>query len=183
MSLEKDDIVEVKEKDDNGWWLVIKSGVEGWAPNNYLELVPPKAAPAAPPPPPRRPAAPAAPTPKPAASSVTANATAKPVAVFPGMGGGSNGSATPWKKPASTPSPQPSGGASKAPPPVVAAKPKPPPVAAKPGAPKVGGKPPVPGAPRPTATGGAPKPSAAPRPAGAVGQLDLSAAVRFTFQY
>ena len=52
--MKKDDIVELVEKDNNGWWLVKKDGAEGWAPNNYLELVPPKpkAAAAAPPPPP-----------------------------------------------------------------------------------------------------------------------------------
>ena len=51
MSLKKDDIVELVEKDNNGWWLVKKDGVEAWAPNNYLELVPPKPKAAAPPPP------------------------------------------------------------------------------------------------------------------------------------
>ena len=59
MTLKKDDIVELVEKTDNGWWLVKMNGSEGWAPNNYLELVPPKpkARPAAapPPPPPPRP--------------------------------------------------------------------------------------------------------------------------------
>jgi myosin I len=57
MSLNKDDLVELIEKDNNGWWLVKKDGREGWAPNNYLELVPPKpkAAQAPPPPPNRRP--------------------------------------------------------------------------------------------------------------------------------
>ncbi|GLB35836.1 putative TRAFAC class myosin-kinesin ATPase superfamily, myosin family protein [Lyophyllum shimeji] len=190
MSLGKDDVVELVEKDDNGWWLVKKNGVEGWAPHNYLELVPPKAAPAAPPPPPR-PAAgrpvPAAPAPKPVATSVTADASAKPVAVFPGMAS-SNGSATPWKKPAaSTPSTVPSSAASsrpgsvtapKPPGPPVATKPKPPPVAAKPGAAKAPAKPPIPTAPRPNA-GGAPPAAgrSVAKPAGALGQLDLSAAL------
>ncbi|KAG5647725.1 class II myosin [Asterophora parasitica] len=187
MSLEKDDIVELVEKDDNGWWLVKKAGTEGWAPNNYLELVPPKAAaPAAPPPPPRptslRPV-PAAPKP------VSADASAaKPVSVFP-----SNGSATPWKKPASATSSRPgssiAGSISKAPPPI-AAKPKPPPVAAKLGAPKIPGKPAIPTAPRPPVGGGggAPPPPPPPPPppgagaggrigGGAIGQLDLSAAL------
>ena len=52
MSLSKDDVVELVEKDDNGWWLVKKDGIEAWAPSNYLELVPPKpkAAPVPPPP-------------------------------------------------------------------------------------------------------------------------------------
>ncbi|KAG6907267.1 class II myosin [Tephrocybe rancida] len=190
MSLAKDDVVELVEKDDNGWWLVKRGGVEGWAPNNYLELVPVAAAapPPPPPPPPRAPAAPRAvpAAPKPvAAASVTANASAKPVSVFPGMAP-SNGSATPWKKP--TPSPTASAassrpGSSLAPkpgaPPPVAAKPKPPPpVAAKPGG---AGKPPIPTAPRPGQ--GAPPPKAPPRPAGGgggaggIGQLDLSAAL------
>ncbi|KAI6031444.1 myosin-1 [Pisolithus microcarpus] len=69
MSFKKDDIVELVEKDDNGWWL----------PNNYLEALL-----SAPPPP-----APAnatstfrnTPSPQPA----VANASAKPVAVFPGV--------------------------------------------------------------------------------------------------
>jgi myosin I len=67
ISLEKDDIVELVEKGDNGWWLVKKNGQENWAPYNYLELIPPKQKPAAaPPPPPPPPAsrqAPSAPTP------------------------------------------------------------------------------------------------------------------------
>ncbi|CAL1694465.1 unnamed protein product [Somion occarium] len=198
MTLKKDDIVELVEKDDNGWWLVKKSGVEGWAPSNYLELVPhkPKAAAAPPPPPPPPPAAPrsvpAAPH-APAAArivpkSVAADPSAMPMAVFPGMAP-SNGSAAPWKKlhaatqdhtPASS---RPSSSlAGKPPPPPVASKPKPsPPVASKPGAPRAPGKPHVPTAPRPgvakppTKVGGAPKPAVG-------GQLDLAAAVR-TFPF
>ncbi|PBK76854.1 hypothetical protein ARMSODRAFT_1012068 [Armillaria solidipes] len=190
MSLKKDDLVELVEKDDNGWWLVKKDGVEGWAPYNYLELEPPKAAPA-PPPPPRARAPPSAPaakqapvsTNKASLHSVTANASAKPVSVFPGMAA-SNGSATPWKKQVSTSSSTPddspgnsrpsSALAGRAPPPL-AAKPKPPVVAAKP-APKIPGKPPIPTASRPNV--GAPPPvrsggiSQAPG-----GQLDLAAAL------
>ncbi|KAF9245846.1 P-loop containing nucleoside triphosphate hydrolase protein [Melanogaster broomeanus] len=156
MQLQKDDVVELLEKDDNGWWLVKKDGEEGWAPNNYLELVPkkPKAPPAAPPPPARRlppstpaaPATPAAPKITPAVKSVMADASAKPVAVFPGLAP-SNGSATPWKKPAAPTSDsanttptnsRPSSALNARPPPPVATKPKvmPPPVAAKPGATK-----------------------------------------------
>jgi myosin-1 len=181
MSLQKDDVVELVEKDDNGWWLVKKDGIEGWAPNNYLELVPPRVAPAAPPPPPRRPVAPAAP--KPHASSVSTDVSSKPIAVFPGMGP-SNGSATPWKKSpatpaASAPGSRPSSSLDIKPPgPPIATKPKPP-VAAKPAAPvpaKAPGKPPIPAATRPSA---APTPAARPagKPVSAVGQLDLSAAV------
>lgn len=176
MSLQKDDVVELVEKDDNGWWLVKKDGNEGWAPNNYLELVPPKATPApSPPPPPRRPAAPAAP--KSLVSSISADASSKPVAVFPGMGP-SNGSATPWKKTptasaASAPVSRPSSSLDIKPPgPPLATKPKPP-VGAKPAPPappKASGKPPIPAATKPNAT-------TAPAARPAVGQLDLSAAL------
>lgn len=34
MNLVKGEEVEVKEKDDNGWWMVVKGGQEGWAPSN-----------------------------------------------------------------------------------------------------------------------------------------------------
>jgi myosin-1 len=82
MCLKKDDIVELVEKDENGWWLVKMDGVEGWAPNNYLELVPPKVVSAPPPPPRSRPAP--APTPKISLTPVVADASSKPVSVFPG---------------------------------------------------------------------------------------------------
>ena len=201
MTLKKDDIVELVEKDNNGWWLVKMDGKEGWAPNNYLELVPPKpkAAPAPPPPPPPppppaptakrpTPTAPAAPAaPKVGLKSISADPHAKPVAVFPGMAA-ANGSAAPWKRTASATDssndsiPATSRLASAAAPkPPLAAKPKaPPPVAAKPSAgapPKVGAKPPVPTAPRPGA--GAPKPrvGGVAKPAAVGGQMDLAAAV------
>jgi len=178
MSLKKDEVVELVEKDDNGWWLVKKNGVEGWAPNNYLELVQPQAAaPPAPPPPPRK-----APAPKIAPVSITADSSAKPVSVFPGMAAG-NGTAAPWKMKTSTSnsdnSPansRPSSALASKPPPIVS-KPKPPVVGAKPGAPKVGAKPPIPAAPRPTPaapTGRGPM----SHPATAPGQVDLAAAVR-----
>ena len=180
MTLMKDDVVELVEKTDNGWWLVKKNGVEGWAPNNYLVLVPPqpKTTPAPPPPPPpptqrKIPAPPptttttsSTPAVKPPVKSLVANSNAKPVSVFPGMGP-SNGSATPWKKthtqrnstdnsPASS---RPNSSLANKPPPPVATKPKPgpPPVASKPnvsggsgGPPKVPGKPQIPSAQRPT---------------------------------
>ncbi|KAJ3489600.1 hypothetical protein NLI96_g2030 [Meripilus lineatus] len=203
VSLKKGDIVELVEKSDNGWWLVKKNGQEGWAPNNYLELVPPRprAAPAPPPPPPPPPpakaASPPAPVPKPAAAptpktfpkAVVANPSAKPVAVFPGMVAG-NGSAAPWKKPSavsasqdSTPShsrPGSSAGVGgRAVPPPVAPKPKPPPIGAKPGGgmpPKVGGmKPAVPSAPRPPVAKVASKPGGIAKPAAPGGQMDLAA--------
>lgn len=102
MSLVKDELVEVAQKDEAGWWLVKKGGSEGWAPSNYLTLVPSvaKARPA-PSAPVRRapPAAPAAPivpstttkTPQAAPqsfsrSSITADSNSQPVSVMPGMG-------------------------------------------------------------------------------------------------
>jgi len=195
ISLRKDDVVELLQKDDNGWWLVVKDGEEGWAPYNYLELVPPKIAPAAIPPPPPRTRPMTTPNDIPVAA-VTADASAKPVAVFPGAGS-ANGSATPWKK---SPTPtQPGSGSventkppmktgSKVPPPV-ATKPKPPPVSAKPAKPSIGGakpggtvKPPVPAAvkPPPVASN---KPGAIARPAMVGGQLDLAAAVNFFLSF
>jgi myosin I len=197
MTLVKDELYELIEKDDNGWWLIKHGDEEGWAPNNYLELVPPKPTPtAAPPPPSRRPppstsTAPAIslkPTPAPTAAkapikSMAADSSAKPVSVFPGMAP-SNGSATPWKKAPGAPSgssdstpatSRPSSSLANKPPPPVAAKPKPPPVGAKPGAPPkppagkpVGGKPSIPTTARPG--GVTPKPAAP-------GQMDLAAAV------
>jgi len=201
ISLKKDDIVELVEKDDNGWWLVKKDGQEGWAPNNYLEIVPPKtkAAPAARPPPPRPPPSPApavastastsALTPKPiipaiSVKSVLADTSAKPVAVFPGLAP-SNGSAAPWKKAASangslnsTPaSSRPSSSLATKPPPPVATKPKPspPPVASKPSGGKLPAKPPIPAAPRPGVGAPPPKISTVPKPSAPTGQLDLAA--------
>lgn len=194
MSLKKDDIVEVISKEgDNGWWLVKKDGVEGWAPINYLEPVPPAAPPAAPKPPPHRTkAAPAAPvaakppvaTAKTFAHSLTANASAKPVSVFPGMVP-ANGSTAPWKKTSAiTPDDSPASSrpssviGHKPPPPSVASKPKPPapPVGVKP-SPNVPGKPPIPSAPRPS-VGGAPKTAINSKPPAALGgQMDLAAAV------
>lgn len=159
MSLKKDDIVELIEKDDNGWWLVRLNGDEGWAPNNYLELVQQSApAPPAAPPPPRR-----GPVPKVDITSSTASATAKPVSVFPGMAP-SNGSATPRKM---TPSNSDSNSrpALKVPPPV-ATKPKPLVVAKK--------TPAIPAVPRPAPSN---VKSSVSRPPAAPGQVDLAAAV------
>ncbi|CEH17465.1 myosin class i heavy chain [Ceraceosorus bombacis] len=84
MSLAKDEEVEVTQKEENGWWLVKKNGIEGWAPSNYLELIKqapkPKVAP-----PPAPPSTKRAPPPAPAASGGD-DAGAAPVAVMPGMG-------------------------------------------------------------------------------------------------
>ncbi|GAA5911187.1 hypothetical protein JCM6882_006601 [Rhodosporidiobolus microsporus] len=62
LALTKDELVEVVTKDDGGWWLIKRGTQEGWAPSNYLQLVPPKPRPAAPPPAPVRRAPPAAPS-------------------------------------------------------------------------------------------------------------------------
>jgi len=181
MSLKKDEIVELVEKDDNGWWLVKKNNMEGWAPNNYLELVPAQAAAPTPPPPPPR----SAPAPKIAPVSTTASASAKPVSVFPGMAAG-NGTAAPWKMKAATSNSDnspahshPSSSLASKPPPAITSKPKPPVVAAKPGAPKVGAKPPIPSAPRPTPTAPTGR-GTVTKPATAPGQVDLAAAVRIS---
>jgi myosin I len=164
MSLKKDDIVELVEKDDNGWWLVRMNGVEGWAPNSYLEPVAQIAPPLPAAPPPRK-----APAPKVDITPSAASATAKPVSVFPGMAAG-NGSATPWKKtPSSTSEATPAN-----PRPPVAAKPKPP-VGVKPFV----GKPGVPAAPRPAPSN---VKSSASKPSTASAQVDLAAVVSIFFQ-
>lgn len=178
MTLKKDDVVELLEKDDNGWWLVKMNGVEGWAPNNYLELVP-KAdpAPLVPAPPPRK----APGLPKVDITLPVASPSAKPVSVFPGMAA-SDGSAAPWKKAASSNngspavSRPPSSIGSKPPPPV-AAKPKPPPIGAKPTV----GKPVVPTASRPGPTTAPKVKGSVSKPPTAPGQVDLAAAVSILF--
>jgi myosin-1 len=160
MSLKKDDIVELVEKDNNGWWLIRMNGAEGWAPNSYLELVT-----QTPPPPPAAPPPRKAPAPKVDITPSTASAAAKPVSVFPGMAAG-NGSTTPWKK---TPSNSEANPANSRPsPPPVAAKPKPA-VGAKPSV----GKPGIPAAPRLAPSNVKSSVSKATVP----GQVDLAAAV------
>jgi myosin I len=201
LSLAKDDLVELIEKDENGWWLVKKDGVEGWAPSNYLELAPqkPKAPPAPPPAPRRPPAASAAPAiaPKPTAAptprtniqvqSLTADASAKPVSVFPGMAQ-ANGTAPPWKKthvapsvnPPTTSRPSSTAGAKPPPPPPppIGKKPAPPPpIATKPVTMKQPGKPPIPMASRPPAPPTATRPGTVKPTGAAPGQIDLAAAV------
>ena len=160
MSLKKDEVVELVEKDDNGWWLVKKNGVEGWAPNNYLELVP-KASPAppAPAPPPRK-----APPPKVDITPSAASTLAKPVPTWKKTNPNSDASLVNSRPPSSL--------SSKTPPPV-AAKPKPPAVGAKP----LVGKPAVPTALRPVPAATAGVRSSATKPPTAPGQVDLAAAV------
>ncbi|KIY50413.1 myosin-1 [Fistulina hepatica ATCC 64428] len=192
MSLKKDDVMEVIEKDDgSGWWLVKKDGIEGWAPHNYLELAPQELAP--PPPAPPRPPRPAPAAARPAAAmtpikAAVADASAKPVSVFPGMAP-ANGTAAPWKKThasaatsdSSSSGSRPSSLAGARSPPPIAAKPKltPPPIAAKPGAPPIASKPkpPVPTVGRPVPAAGTPKPGHAKHLDAPAGQLGLAAAV------
>ena len=38
MALTKDELVEVAQKDEAGWWLVKKGSAEGWAPSNVGSL-------------------------------------------------------------------------------------------------------------------------------------------------
>ena len=160
MSLKKDDVVELIEKDDNGWWLIRMNGVEGWAPNSYLELAPQTAPPLPVAPPPRK-----APTPKVDITPSAASTTAKPISVFPGMAA-SNGSAASWKN---TPFNSEATPAHSRLPPAVAAKPKP----------LVGAKPPVGRPGIPTASRLAPSDvrSSVSKPSSVPGQVDLAAAV------
>ncbi|KAG0238392.1 class II myosin [Actinomortierella wolfii] len=76
VSFSKDDLMEILEKDENGWWLAKKDGKEGWVPSNYLVEVPaPK-----PTPPPALPAKRQPPPPPPAAAAAAsaASTTASP---------------------------------------------------------------------------------------------------------
>ncbi|BGP38773.1 class II myosin [Rhodotorula kratochvilovae] len=82
LALTKDELVEVVTKDDGGWWLIKRGSQEGWAPSNYLQLVPPKPKPAAAPPPPVRRAPPAAP-PAPAAPAAPAAPKAPAIPAAP----------------------------------------------------------------------------------------------------
>jgi myosin-1 len=62
IEFEKGDLLEIVEKDENGWWLAKHNGIEGWVPSNYLEEhVAPKVSTPPPPPPPARRAPPSVP--------------------------------------------------------------------------------------------------------------------------
>ncbi|KAI8146457.1 P-loop containing nucleoside triphosphate hydrolase protein [Fennellomyces sp. T-0311] len=109
IAFQKDDLLEIVEKDENGWWLARKDGKEGWVPSNYLEeYVAPKPTPAPPPPPARR----AAPPPPPAPASTAAptpqrssgisppsfsSGSSAPVAVMPGIAAPTANGVPPWK--------------------------------------------------------------------------------------
>ncbi|CAO3653052.1 unnamed protein product [Cunninghamella blakesleeana] len=56
ITFQKGDILEILEKDENGWWLAKFKNKEGWVPSNYLEeYKPPTSSRPPPPPAPRRP--------------------------------------------------------------------------------------------------------------------------------
>jgi myosin-1 len=175
MNLTKGDEVEIKEKDDNGWWMVVKDGQEGWAPSNYLKLI---EQPAAPPPPPAPVSRPTPAATKPAAAPVGGGAAAAASAIAAMINGGQMGTTPSASSPASsTPNTsRPGSVAGRAPPAINKPKPVIPP---KPGAkPAIGGaKPPIPAGykaapPAPSA------PGQVNRPAAAGGQMDLAAALR-----
>ncbi|KAG5519156.1 hypothetical protein PMAC_002244 [Pneumocystis sp. 'macacae'] len=42
MSFRKNEILDIIHKENNGWWLARKNGVEGWVPENYLKEEKPK---------------------------------------------------------------------------------------------------------------------------------------------
>ncbi|CAG8462906.1 1750_t:CDS:10 [Ambispora leptoticha] len=62
LSFVKDDILQIVEKDDNGWWLAKKDGKQGWVPSNYLEEIVEQTPPPPPTLPSRRPLPPITPT-------------------------------------------------------------------------------------------------------------------------
>lgn len=166
MDLTKGDEVEVKEKSDNGWWMVVKNGAEGWAPSNYLKLI---EQPAAPPPPP-----PVAPRAVPAAP-VSNPAQALSAALNGRLSGQGSGASSPASSRPSSRGPPP---AINKPKPVIPPKPgsKPKPAAPTPPTGGGGGKPAVPGAFKaPAQQSSGPGKVAQPQAAG--GQMDLAAAL------
>ncbi|KAJ9092356.1 class II myosin [Naganishia friedmannii] len=152
LSLIKGELIEVKQKDDNGWWLCVRENgrEEGWAPSNYLKALPrPKpvaaAPPPPPPPPPSTPLAPALPI-----NNIRSAASTPP----------SSGASTPLRG---------AGASGKSAPPAVKPKPMiPPKIPSKPAAPSAGGR----DIPLPAAA------AAAPPASMGMGQLDLAAALR-----
>ncbi|KAF7724587.1 class II myosin [Apophysomyces ossiformis] len=102
IAFEKDDVFEIVEKDDNGWWLAKKDGKEGWVPSNYLEeYIAPKPAAAPPAPPARRPApaVPAAPANNGSQASAASSRSSinNPVVAIPGMATAASNGVPPWK--------------------------------------------------------------------------------------
>ncbi|KAK8864643.1 myosin-1 [Kwoniella newhampshirensis] len=181
MQLVKGETVEVKEKDDNGWWMVVKNGQEGWAPSNYLKFIDSAPPPPPPPPPAARRAPPAAPGPGSNGGAVHTNGSAAPSWQAKSLA--SSAAASAGSSPASS---RPNSVIGKAAPPAIKAKP------AIPAKPSVGAKPPALGAKvAPVGSGGGgrpPVPAAAKiqpktgtrpgtiaKPETPAGQTDLSA--------
>ncbi|WWC89069.1 myosin-1 [Kwoniella dendrophila CBS 6074] len=151
INLVKGEEVEVKEKDDNGWWMVVKNGQEGWAPSNYLKLVE-SAPPPPPPPPPAARRAPPPPAPAVNGSALSTPPSSRPVSTI-------------GSKPALAPAVKPK--------PAIPAKPS---VGAKPaGLAAGGGKPPVPSAPKIAPSNAGKKPGQVAQPSAQGGQMDLAA--------
>ncbi|KAF9293759.1 class II myosin [Mortierella antarctica] len=189
VSFVKDDLMEILEKDENGWWLAKKDGKEGWVPSNYLVEVPapkPTPAPALPakrqPPPPPAAAAVAAPKPVSANTSPSASrhaavsingeraavaATNNTNALHAGFGGPGNVGGVPgWKvaleaKKAAAAAAAGGGSAPAPAPPAPSSSPTP--AARRPGPPAVAPKPSV--GPKPTIPPRAPVNSSGPKPA------------------
>lgn len=171
IQFEKGDLLEIEQKDENGWWLARKDGIEGWVPSNYLEeYIPPVVVSTPPPPPPpARRAPPSVPVP----SKTASFSQASPV---------SNSSVPAWKaelearKAGIIPN---SGAASSSP--VPAARRGPPAPGQKPlipaNKPVVPAKPMVPS--RPGVGGGAPKPAprAPPRMGGGADPSNAAASL------
>ncbi|KAI8979236.1 P-loop containing nucleoside triphosphate hydrolase protein [Mycotypha africana] len=82
IAFEKDDVLDIIEKNENGWWLArtVKNGVEGWVPSNYLEKI---IATSTPPLPPAAPAPPARKTPAPPMAAIATAPVANPRATDP----------------------------------------------------------------------------------------------------
>lgn len=178
MSFKKDDVLEVLERDNNGWWLVKNNGEEGWAPSNYLEEIVRQKVDAPPPIPQRSPAT------RPAQSNT--NAVTSNQANFPPAITASDGAASRRKPPVTSHvnlidssvnrgvSIQASGAVATKPPIPAKPKPVPPPIANKPVVPKNFDK----------STGSTIQRKPAQLQGGsAPGQLDLAAAVSISQNY
>ncbi|CAJ0830946.1 732_t:CDS:10 [Entrophospora sp. SA101] len=113
-----DDVLEILEKADNGWWLAIKDGEKGWVPSNYLEEIKISSKPPPPLPLPARRKQPPTPsssttaknnnddddetttenkTWKPFQNKSSSGGNQQPIAVMPGMMTMSSDGVPPWK--------------------------------------------------------------------------------------
>lgn len=110
VSFQKDDTMEIVEKDENGWWLARINGKDGWVPSNYLEeCVAPKPPPLPPAPPARRRVPPPVPQQQQSIQQPTSQHQPEPVAVnrmsqygdavsvMPGVGGPTTNGVPAWR--------------------------------------------------------------------------------------